>query len=76
MVFCVVHPGEHGENEGGRFSCATLALRDNVLWRVGKQGREGCFLVENVDCEMTSQTRTGTRYRPTWILLGALKPMP
>ena len=48
MVFCVVHPGEHGEDEGGSFSCATLALRDYVLRRVGEQGREGCFLVEDI----------------------------
>ena len=61
MVFSVVDPGEHGEDESGSFSCATLTLRDDVLWRVGKQGREGCFLVESTDREVTSQSRTGTR---------------
>ena len=48
MVFSEVNPGEHGEDEGGSFSCATLALRDDVLRRFGKQGREGCFLVEDI----------------------------
>ena len=48
MVFSVVDPGEHGEDEGGSFSSATLTLRYDVLWRVGKQGREGCFLVEDI----------------------------
>ena len=39
-----VHPGEHGQHEGGGLACARLRLGDHVLGRVRQQGRQGSLL--------------------------------